>query len=352
MLSYPSGQRLSSDTVSRMHGLDQDVDEIAAATGFSGVVRVDVDGEVALAKAFGLADRGHEIANTLDTQFGVASGGKALTAVAVAALIEDGSLALTTTARSVLGADLPLIGDDVTVEHLLAHRSGIGDYLDEDAHEGVDDYVMPVPVQELATTEDYLAVLDGHPAKFRPDARFEYCNGGYVVLALIAERTSGIPFHELVRQRVCEPAGMADTEFLRSDELPGRAALGYLATGGTSRTNVFHLPVRGSGDGGIYATAADVSSFWRALFACRLVPPDRVAELVRPRSKAAEHSMRYGLGFWLHESSDVVMLEGSDAGVSFRSAHDPAQRRTHTVISNTSTGAWPIARLLRDRLTP
>ena len=43
-------------------------------------------------------------------------------------------LQLSTTARSVLGDDLPLIADDVTVEHLLAHRSGIGDYLDEDEH--------------------------------------------------------------------------------------------------------------------------------------------------------------------------------------------------------------------------
>ena len=52
---------------------------------------------------------------------------------------------------------------------------------------------MPVPVHELATTEDYLAVLDGHPSKFAPGERFAYCNGGYVVLALIAERTSGVP---------------------------------------------------------------------------------------------------------------------------------------------------------------
>jgi hypothetical protein len=59
--------------------------------------------------------------------------------------------------------------------------------------------------------------------------------------------------------------------------------------------------------------------------------------------------MRYGLGFWLHESSDVVILEGSDAGVSFRSAHDPVRNVTHTVISNTSEGAWPIARLLKER---
>ena len=55
----------------------------------------------------------------------------------------------------------------MTVEHLLAHRSGIGDYLDEDAGGEITDYVMPVPVHELATTEDYLAVLDGHPHEVR-----------------------------------------------------------------------------------------------------------------------------------------------------------------------------------------
>jgi CubicO group peptidase (beta-lactamase class C family) len=96
-------------------------------------------------------------------------------------------------------------------------------------------------------------MLDGHPSKFPPDERFEYCNGGYVVLALIAERASGVPYHDLVLERVCGPAGMQETDFLRSDELPGGVALGYLHTQGSQRTNVFHLPVRGNGDGGIYS---------------------------------------------------------------------------------------------------
>ena len=286
-----------------MQSLEVEIDAIAAANDFSGVVRVDRDGEVELAKAYGLAHRGFEIPNTVDTQFAAASAAKGLTAVAVASLIEDGSLELSTTARSVLGRDLPLIGDDVTVEHLLSHRSGIGDYLDEDADHEITDYLMPVPVHELATTEQYLAVLDGHEAKFTPGEQFSYCNGGYVVLALIAERTSGVPFHELVHRRVCEPAGMDDSEFLRSDELPGRAALGYLTNQAGPRTNVFHLPVRGSGDGGIYTTAADVSSFWSSLFAGRLVSADLVSELVRPRSDVPRMSSRYGLGFWLHETS-------------------------------------------------
>lgn len=81
-----------------------------------------------VAKAFGLADRAHEIANTVDTVFAIASGTKGFTALTVMSLVQDGALSLSTTARSVLGGDLPLIDDAVTVEHLLAHRSGIGDY--------------------------------------------------------------------------------------------------------------------------------------------------------------------------------------------------------------------------------
>jgi CubicO group peptidase (beta-lactamase class C family) len=332
-----------------MDALEQELDSAAAATGFSGVVRFDRGDEIAVAKAYGLADRGHQIPNTVDTQFATASATKGLTALAVATLIEAGSLDLSTTARSVLGQDLPLIDDDVTIEHLLAHRSGIGDYLDENAGLDFADYLMPVPVHELATTQEYLAVLGGHETKFPPDERFEYCNGGYLVLALVAERTSGIAFHELVRRRVCEPAGMDDTAFLRSDELPGRAALGYPKVDGV-RTNVFHLPVRGNGDGGIYTTVADVSSLWDALFTGVIVSTDLVSELVRPRSDETGSPRRYGLGFWLHETSDVVMLIGSDAGVSFRSVHDPVRRMTHTVISNTSDGAWPITQLL-DQLS-
>jgi CubicO group peptidase (beta-lactamase class C family) len=327
--------------------LIETVDRNALETAFSGAIRVDIDDEVLLARAYGYAHRGLRVANTIDTRFAIASGTKGLTALAVVSLIEDGELDWATTARSVLGPDLPLIDDTVTVEHLLAHRSGIGDYLDESADHPINDYVLPIPVQQLATTEQYLAVLDGKPTQFEPNEKFSYCDSGYVVLALIAERTSGMPFHDIVRQRVCEPAGMHDTEFLCSDQLPGSAALGYLSVDG-DRTNVFHLPVRGNGDGGIYSTVADVHTLWTAFFDGRIVSRANVAEMVRPRSHVPSASMRYGLGFWLHESGSAVMLEGHDSGVSFRSVHDPDSCITHTVVANTSEGAWPLARQLGE----
>jgi CubicO group peptidase (beta-lactamase class C family) len=333
-----------------MPELAAELDAIASETAFSGVVRVDSAHGVGVEKAYGLAHRGHGIPNSADTQFAIASGTKGLTALTVASLVEEGRIELSTSARSVLGADLPLVGDEVTIEHLLSHRSGFGDYLDEAGDHDLADYPMPVPVHELASTEEYVAALDGRPMTSAPGERFAYNNSGYVVLALIAERVGGSPFADLVRRRVCEPAGMRDTAFLRSDELPGRAALGYLMVDGAWRTNVFHLPVRGGGDGGIYSTAADLSSFWNALFAGQIVSNDLVDELVRPHSDAPAHSQRYGLGFWLHASTDAVGLEGYDAGVSFRSVHDPGARITHTVISNTTDGAWPLARHLEERL--
>lgn len=321
-------------------------DEIdALAMGFSGVVSVSRGDEVEFERAYGLADRAHGIAATPDTQFGIASGTKGFTASTIAYLITEGVLSMTTTARSVLGTDLPLISADVTVEHLLGHRSGIGDYIDEDSP---DELPLKVPVQRLLTTADYLPALDGFPTKFAADTEFSYCNSGFVLLALIAERVTGLPFHDLVAERVFAPAGMSDTGFPRSDELPARAATGYLDDG---RTNVFHLPIRGNGDGGAYTTVADVRSFWLALLAGQLVAPEWVTRLTSPRSDVPKEGKRYGLGFWLHATGSTVLLEGYDYGVSFRTAHDPESGLTWTVVGNTSGGAWPIARRLPELLS-
>ncbi|MBM7787506.1 serine hydrolase domain-containing protein [Tenggerimyces flavus] len=320
-----------------------EVDQLARDTDFSGVVWIDRAGQVELSNAYGFANRAYRVPNTVDTRFGIASGSKGFTALAVFSLVGDGALALDTTARSLLGKDLPLIADDVTVEHLLTHSSGIGDYLDEEADLEITDYLMGA-AHELTTTEAFLPLLDGHPTKFRAGERFGYCNGGFVVLALLAERASGVGYHDLVRERVLRPAGMTRTDFLRSDELPADAAVGYLPLDGTDRSNVFHLPVLATGDGGIHTTAADMSTFWRAFFAGDIVGP--VEEVVRPRRDVPDQSRRYGLGFWLHPTTDTVMLTGYDAGASFKSTHDPQTGTTWTVVSNTSPGAWPIARAL------
>jgi CubicO group peptidase (beta-lactamase class C family) len=313
---------------------------------FSGVVRVDRGGETVLESAHGFADRAHAIPMTVDLQLAMASGSKVFTALAVLRLVEERVLALDTTARSFLGADLPLIADDVTVEHLLGHTSGIGDYIDEELDAPIDAYVLRQPMHVLDNTEAFVAELEGFATAFPAGEKAVYCNGGYVVLALLAERASGVPYHDLVQREVLDRAGLRDTAYLRSDRLPGRAALGYLDDDPSSlRTNLLHLPARGIGDGGAYTTVADVHRFWAAVVAGRVVGPETVE-----RMTTVDAFGLFGLGFLLDGGEGLLRIEGYDAGVSFMSVHCPADQRTWTVIGNTSEGAWPVARQLRAAL--
>jgi CubicO group peptidase (beta-lactamase class C family) len=300
---------------------------------FSGVVLVSRGDEILLAEASGYAHIAHGVENTIDTRFAIAIGTNRLTALVVVGLVAEGRLELSTRARDVLGDDLPLIDDRVTVEHLLTHTSGIGDYCDEEED--------PPPTPLLATSADYLAALGGFPQQFPPGERFRYNNGAFAVLALIAERIADIPFADLVRTRVTEPAGMTDTAFLRSDALPARTATGYLENG---RTNVFSLPVVGFGDGGIYSSAPDFRKFWPALLGGRIVPPEWVDRMLRP------HADGYGLGFWLPRPG-VVHLDGGDHGVTFWSRHEPSSGLTATLISNDHRGGGPLLRRLDEFFT-
>lgn len=318
------------------------LDDAAADRRLSGVVGIDRGDELLYERCYGFAHRALQAPVTRDTRFALASGSKIITALGILRLVEQGTLRLTDPVRPILGGDLPLIDDGVTVEHLLGHTSGIGDYLSEDGGWEASEYVLPVPVHTLLDTAAFVPVIDGYPQLSSPGERFSYNNGGYIVLAVIIDRLSGSGFHAYVAQEVCARAGLTGTAFLRSDELPADAALGYLFDEG-DRTNVLHLPVRGNGDGGLYSSVDDLHTFWRALVAGRIVGPELVTTMITPRFDVPEEGLRYGLGCWLHATGPAILVEGYDAGVSMRSIHDPATGTTATVLANTSEGAWAVA---------
>ncbi len=319
---------------------------MANTSDFSGVVVVSNGGRRLVELARGFADRANGRPNILATRFGIASATKGLTALTVASLIELGELRRDTTLRSLLPDALPMVDPAVTIEHLLGHTSGVGDYLDEEELGDVDDYVISLPVHRLAAPADYLPILDGFPQRTTPGSTFAYNNGGYVMLSIAVEIASGRSYYDLVQERVLDPAGMVDTGFVRSDRLPAGAAIGYLADG---RSNVLHLPVRGAGDGGAYSTLGDLESLWQSLFAGRILPIPVVDRMVESRNDSPD-GRRYGLGFWLRPDRETVMLEGMDAGISCRTVYDRPSALMYTVISNTSSGAWPIVAYLDERL--
>lgn len=313
----------------------------------SGVFMVHYRGRSVFEFTGGMADRAEARSVTARTRLATASGTKGFTALATVSLIEDGLLRFETPLVDLVGEDLPHVDSGVTIEHLLGHTSGVGDYLDEEQLGDIDDHVLDVPVHQLEGPEDYIPILNRHHQADPPGTRFTYNNSGYVMLALAVERASGQPYHDEVQRRVFRPAAMASTGFLRSDRLPAGTALGYLTDG---RTNVFHLPVIGTGDGGAYTTGPDMLRFWDALLAGRIVDRSLVDRMTAIAHQAS-NDRYYGLGFWIGPDRTTVELEGMDAGVSLRSGANQTSGLRYCFMANNSADVWPLASII-DRHLP
>ena len=193
-----------------------------------------------------------------------------------------------------------------------------------------------------------MKLLADMPMQAAPGAEFRYNNAGYVLLARIAEQLTEMSIVDLLDRYVFERAGMHRSSVLRTDELPGDAAIGYLQRSGL-RTNVHHVPQRGLGDGGLYTTTADVSRLWQALRSGTLLGPTTFGEMTTPHGHTPGGTP-YGMGLWPSPYNDSIEFEGYDSGISFRSVHQPSRDVTWTVLSNWTDGAWSItdqlARLL------
>jgi len=208
-------------------------------------------------------------------------------------------------------------------------------------------------VYTLRGPADYLPMFPDGMA-YQPGERFVYNNGAYILLALLVERQSGMPYAQYVEENVFARAGMRDSGFFESDQLPARTALGYLADKGDGiwRTNVFLMPIRGGGDGGAYVTAPDMGKFWDALLGDQLVSkPMREQMLSIQASDADAPTENYGYGVWIMTDAAGQITQyaaiGGDQGVDFTSTLMPQHDSLVTIIGNTKGPTWALFRDLR-----
>lgn len=315
---------------------------------FSGVVTIRQKGHVLYEGAFGYADRSNRIANTLATRFGIASGTKFFTALAIGKLIEAGKLSLSTLLKECLTLNFAHYSQDITIQHLLTHTSGIPDYFDEDSVADFDNFHLSIPWYALKSPRDYLALFPDEPMKFAPGQGFSYSNGGYILLGAVIEELAGMRYQEFVEQEIFKPIGMDQSGFFASNKLPERTALGYIKEeDGGWRTNVFNLPIIGASDGGAFTTVGDIATLWKSFWGYEILSKALVDiySQVHVRAEPAGEHIYYGHGLWIreHERRDYYLV-GGDAGVSFKSLVNLAAGLEVTVISNSSHGAWPILR--------
>jgi CubicO group peptidase (beta-lactamase class C family) len=182
-----------------------------------------------------------------NSKFWIASAGKQFTSAAVLKCADQGWLSLDDP-LSKFFANAPDDKRAITIRQLLAHLSGLDQTY---ASEGASD------------RDDALKRMFAHPLIDLPGHKFHYSNDNYQTAAAIVEVASGISYQAFVRNELLRPAGMRATGFAgrpgASGVLPARAA------------TPARLAAESSGMEGVYSSAGDLLTWYRALHSARIL---------------------------------------------------------------------------------
>jgi CubicO group peptidase (beta-lactamase class C family) len=324
--------------------IDQ-IDQVARNTNFSGVVSIHQADSPLYEQAFGYRDVSNQLPNSPATRFGIASGTKFFTALGIGRLIDQGLLTLETRVGDISRDYAGFINTHATIQHLLTHTSGIYDYFDEEIGQDFDNFFVSIPWYRLETPSDYWPLFEGQAAKFQPGERFSYSNGGYVFLGMLIEKITTQRYRDFIQEQVFQVAHMPHTGFFASNNLPANVALGYLKDRLT--TNIYNLPIRGGGDGGLFTTAADLRFFWQSLFAHRILSSALTAVFLRTHARFDEKT-GYGCGLYKRLDDSMFAIVGGDAGVGFDSRYLVEQKIIASILSNTTNGEEDLREVVID----
>lgn len=312
--------------------------------GFSGAVSLYEGDREIETRSSGFADIPNERANDADTVFGMASGCKVFTAVAILQLVEKGIFGLDAPVNSLTGGYR--VHDAVTIRQLLTHTAGIPDYFDEETMDDYEELWKDRPSYSMRTSEDFFSLFIGRPNKFEPGVRFSYSNSGFVLLAYIVERATRQAFPDYLRESIFGKCGMDRTGYYRLDMPPHNAAIGYIAEGEGFRSNVYSIPIVGGGDGGCFTNGRDMGRFWRALASGLLLGPTLAAQMLSVQVEdTGDEGDPYGLGVWISERDpEIPFVQGFDPGVCFLSFFNRRSGRSLTICANVECELEAIAR--------
>lgn len=297
-------------------------------------VAVVRDGEVVFAKGYGTAQLEYGIPIVPATIFHVASVTKQFTAFAVALLEAEGALGLDDDIRVHL-PELPDLGAEVTVRHLVHHTSGIRDQWALLAAAGwrLDDVITREHILTLMQRQSRL--------NFPPGQEYLYSNTGYTLLAEIVERVSGRPFPAFMEERVFAPLGMTSTHMHTDHEhlVPGRAYSYAPDPDAEAGWRKSVLSYANAGATSLFTTAPDLAR-WLANFESGQVGGPGVVERMRERGVLnGGDTIPYAFAIIRDEHAGRTTWGhgGADAGFRTSVVHVPEERLGVVVLSNAAS---------------
>jgi len=279
--------------------LESRVDAIAAeflaqpgGVGLSiGVAR---QGQLLLAKGYGLADAEFDVPANGETLFRIGSVTKQFTAAAILLLVQEHKLSLDDTLAELV-PEFPTPGHTVTLRQLLNHTSGIPSYTEIN-----DEWMAKWPL-ELSDAE-LLALVEGRPFDFEPGQDWSYSNTGYYLLGMIVAKSGGTTYGAHVEQALFEPLHLERTRYDSNQELIRNRAQGYTLGNEGQLVNDTYLGMsQPGGAGGLLSTGGELVRWQMALTSGKVVSPASYELMSTPTVLPSGKTKGYGFGLEIDE---------------------------------------------------
>lgn len=299
----------------KLNTLERWFDDIHQRNKFNGTVLLAQGEKIVFSKSYGSNFTKEPYPLTQHSSYNLASVSKQFTAMGIVILKQQNKL----TYDDKITAYIPELSmyDDMTIEQLLHHTSGIPDYMHliNKYHKGTD----IITIQEIISIyQQYLP----NP-NFEPGSKFQYSNTGYILLAEIIQRVSGMHFETFMSENIFRSLEMHDTQVfnLLSENEPQRRVFGYKQKfwifGGKKVLHDLNHFDGVVGDGGIYSSANDLYLWHKALSNGTLVSKDAYKVAYTPAKLLNGKQNNYGFGWFINDDSSVEHAGGWQGFTSY-----------------------------------
>ncbi len=348
-ISLASNAQINEKQIAEINNL---VEDLSKKDAYSGTILIAKGDKVIYQKAVGLANKEQKTKNNIDTKFNVGSMNKMFTSVAIAQLVEKNKLNFSDKVIKHL-PNLPAkVFGDITIEHLLTHSAGTGDFFEFPKFESI--------VDTAKTIATYVNIGLGEPLLFKAGTKFQYSNYGFILLGAVVESISKMNYFEYVKQNICAVADMKNTDFYERDKVHENFAIGYMDSHNKREANTKMMEVKGNSAGGGYSTAIDFHKFSIALLSGKLLSKKMLETVTKgkivmlPAIKERNlPEVKYAYGFGEIYKNEIRMFghTGGAPGVDGQLEIYPDLGYTVVTLSNYERATMPIMRFIQEIIT-
>jgi len=310
---------------------------------FNGNVLIAENGIPIFQKSYGKADELTQRMLNAESVFELASVSKQFTATGIVILQKQGKLSY----DDEVAKYIPELGfyKSITIRHLLNHTGGLPDYM------GI--FESKWDKTRFATNEDIIKEFAKvkPEVNFLPNAKFEYSNTGYALLASIIERVSKQSYGDFLSQYIFKPLKMNHTMVYRSRYKPKKIenyALAYVqdSTGKKVLLNSYGKQFYTYyldgivGDGMVNSTTGDLLKWDQALYTDKLINAQDKEQILRPSATTDGNKNDYGFGWSVKNDKTygrIASHSGGWAGYITYIERQPDKNKTIIILQNNET---------------